>query len=382
MTSRTVPFFNYPALFAAQETEMTATLLDVLRRGAYIMQKDLTQFEDHLAQFLGVKYAIGVADGTIALVIALRAAGIQPGDEVIAPSHTFVASIAAIHHAGATPILVECQTDHLIDPNAVKAAITPKTRAIMPVHLNGRTCNMDALQAIADQHNLLIIEDAAQALGSQYKGKYASTFGIAGTFSFYPAKLLGCYGDGGAVITNSDEVAAQVYAMRDHGRDETGEISTWGYNARLDNIQAAVLDLKLKTFPETIQRRRSIASQYYNSLSTIPDLVLPPPPDASPDHLDVYQNYEIESSYRDQLRDALKEAGVGTIIQWGGKAVHQFSRLGFNRELPFTTAMFTRCLMLPMHHLLTEEDVEYVCQQVHQFYAAVEQKDLCLSLSK
>jgi dTDP-4-amino-4,6-dideoxygalactose transaminase len=368
---KTVPFFNYPALFATQESEITALLLDVLKRGAYIMQKELSQFEEHLADFLGVKYAIGVADGTIALVMALRGAGIQHGDEVIVPSHTFIASAASIHHAGATPVLVECASDHLIDPDSVKQAITNKTKAIMPVQLNGRTANMDALQAIADEYNLLIIEDSAQALGSKYKGKYASTFGIAGTFSFYPAKLLGCYGDGGAVITNDDQLAAKVYSMRDHGRGESGDVVLWGYNARLDNIQAAVLDFKLKTFPETVERRRSIAARYDHALSSISDLTLPPAPDASPDHFDVYQNYEIESGHRDQLREYLKDHGVGTIVQWGGKAIHQFEDLKFNVDLPYTTHFFTRCMMLPMHHLLSDEDVDYVCEQIHQFYSTL-----------
>ncbi len=376
--NRSVPFFNYPALFAAQEDEIMPVVMDVLRRGAYIMQKDLLEFEANLAKFLGAKYAIGVADGTIALVIALRAAGIQPGDEVIVPSHTFVASAASIHHAGGIPVLVECQSDHLIDPEAVKAAITPKTRAIMPVQLNGRVADMDALQAIADQHNLLIIEDSAQALGAQYKGKYASTFGIAGTFSFFPAKLLGCYGDGGAVITNDDQVAAKIYSMRDHGRGEQGDVVTWGYNARLDNLQAAVLNYKLTSFPETIQRRREIAEKYQAALGSIEDLTLPPAPGAHPAHFDVYQNYEMESSHRDQLRDHLKEAGIGTLIQWGGKAIHQFPELGLNNNLPYTTRLFTRCLMLPMHHMLSNEDVDYICEKVQQFYATVGAKELCL----
>jgi dTDP-4-amino-4,6-dideoxygalactose transaminase len=365
---RNIPFFNYPALFAPQEDEFIAIMRDVMRRGAFIMQKDLREFESNLANFLGVKHALGVADGTLALVIALRAAGIQPGDEVIVPSHTFIASVAAIHELAAKPILVECQSDHLIDPTSVAAAITPKTRGIMPVHLNGRTCDMDALQSLANEHNLMIVEDAAQALGSKYKGQFAGTFGAAGTFSFYPAKLLGCFGDGGAVVTNDDRVAEQVALLRDHGRNEFGEVVTWGFNARLDNLQAAVLDFKLKSFPKAIERRREIAAKYDKALRDISDLILPPAPDEDPDRFDVYQNYEIESGQRDELRVYLKEAGIGTIIQWAGKAVHQFEKLGFNVELPFTEKMFTRCLMLPMNTSLTDDDVDYICQTIRQFY--------------
>ena len=343
-------------------------LLDVMRRGAFILQKDLTEFEANLAKFVGAKYAFGVANGTDALIIALRAAGIKPGDEVILPSHTYIATAAAVHFVGATPVLVECGTDHLIDPASVKAAVTPKTRAIMPVQLNGRTSDMEALQKIADEHNLLIIEDAAQGLGSKYKGQCAGTFGAAGTFSFYPAKVLGCFGDGGAIVTNDDAVAEQVMLLRDHGRNEEGLIVEWGFNSRLDNLQAAILNFKLGTFPQDIERRREIARRYQAGLSEISDLVLPPDPDSDSNHYDVYQNYEIESSHRDALKDHLKKDGIGTIIQWAGKAVHQFEDLKFNVSLPFTEKMFERCLMLPMNTSLSDEDIEYICASIRHFY--------------
>jgi dTDP-4-amino-4,6-dideoxygalactose transaminase len=365
---RTIPFFNYQALFTPQEEELMPVLLDVMRRGAFILQKDLLEFEANLAKFVGAKYAFGVANGTDALIIALRAAGIKPGDEVILPSHTYIATAAAVHFAGATPVLVECGTDHLIDPESVKAAVTAKTRAIMPVQLNGRTSMMDALQTIADEHNLLIIEDAAQALGSKYKGQGAGTFGIAGTYSFYPAKVLGCFGDGGAVVTNDDATAEQVSLLRDHGRNEDGDIVAWGLNSRLDNLQAAILNFKLQSFPQAVERRREIARHYHAGLSEISDLVLPPSPDSDPNHYDVYQNYEIESSHRDALKDHLKKDGIGTIIQWAGKAVHQFKDLNFNVSLPFTEKMFERCLMLPMNTSLSDEDIDYICASIHHFY--------------
>ena len=177
---------------------------DVGRRGAFILQKDLTNFEQHLAEFVGARRALGVGNATDGLHFAVRAAGIGPGDEVILSSHTMIATAAAVHFAGARAIPVECGADHLIDPIAVEAAITPYTRAIMPTQLNGRTCDMDALDAIARKHGLVIIEDAAQALGSKFKGQCAGTFGIASAISFYPAKVLGCLGDGGAAITNDD----------------------------------------------------------------------------------------------------------------------------------------------------------------------------------
>ena len=227
---------------------------------------------------------------------------------------------------------------------------------------------MDALQAIADRHGLLIVEDAAQALGSRFKDKQAGTFGIASAISFYPAKNLGCLGDGGAVLTNDDAVYRTMFLLRDHGRDETGEVVMWGLNTRLDNLQAAILDFKLARYDEEISHRRKIAALYQAQLGDIQELVLPPAPDSDPDHFDVFQNYEIEAERRDDLKAYLKERGVGTLVQWGGKAVHQFEKLSFKVSLPYTERMFSRCLMLPMNRSITDEDVAYVCAAARQFY--------------
>lgn len=364
-----IPFFNYPALFQNHEKELAESLLEVMHRGAYILQKDLEEFEEKIKSLLGVKHVLGVSDGTNALILALRSAGIGAGDEVIMCSHTYIATAASAHFVGATPVLVECGADHMIDPGSVERAITAKTKVIMPTQLNGRTCDMDTLQSIADKHELIIIEDAAQALSSQFKKKCAGTFGLAGTFSFYPAKVLGCFGDGGAIVTNNDEVARKVFLLRDHGRNEEGEVVTWGTNSRLDNIQAAVLNIKLKTFKRDIERRREIAAMYNKALKHIDDLCLPPAPDSQEAHYDIYQNYELESGCRDELKAFLADKGVGTIIQWGGKAVHQLSGIGFeNVRLPIVEKMTSRFLMLPMHTALSNEDVDYICDCIIDFY--------------
>jgi dTDP-4-amino-4,6-dideoxygalactose transaminase len=367
-TQRVVPFFNYPYVFVSQEEEFMFLIRDVGRRGAFIMQKDLKDFETHLAEFTSAKYAIGVANATDGLHIALRAAGIGPDDEVIFCSHTMLATAAAIHFAGGIPVPVECGPDHMIDPASVAAAVTSRTKAILPTQLNGRTCDMDALQGIADKHGLLIVEDAAQGLGSMFKGKQAGTFGIASAISFYPAKNLGCLGDGGAVLTNDDNVYETMALLHDHGRDEHGDVVMWGLNSRLDNLQAAILDFKLARYDEEISHRRKTAALYQAQLGDIQELVLPPAPDSDPDHFDVFQNYEIEAERRDDLKAYLKEHGIGTLIQWGGKAVHQFEKLGFKVSLPCTERMFTRCLMLPMNRSLTAENVAYICDAVRQFY--------------
>ncbi|MDA1018076.1 MAG: DegT/DnrJ/EryC1/StrS family aminotransferase [Planctomycetota bacterium] len=363
-----IPFFNYPHVFKQYEDEVLDCISDVGRRGAFILQRDLEEFERNLAEFSGEKFALGVANGTDALIIALRAAGIGEGDEVIFSSHTYVATAAAIHFVGGIPVPVECGADHMIDPDAVRAAITPRTCAIMPTQLNGRTCDMQAIQEIADENGLLVFEDAAQALGSKFQGRCAGTFGIAGTISFYPAKTLGSLGDGGAIFTNDESLFDWMYAYRDHGRNQDGDVIGWGLNSRLDNLQAAILNVKLKHYADDLQRRRELAGIYQDQLGSVDELHLPPAPDADAEHFDVFQNYEIESDNRDNLQTFLKAGGVGTIVQWGGKVVHQLG-LGVEGSLPFTERMISRSLLLPMHTALTDDEVGFVCKRIKAFHA-------------
>lgn len=341
---------------------------DIGHRGAFIMQKDLADFERNLAAYTGAKYAVGVGNATDALQIALMAGGVEPGDEVIFCAHTMVATAAAIHFAGAIPVPVETGPDHLIDPDGIEAAVSAHTKVIMPTQLNGRTTDMDEIMAIAEKHGLDVYEDAAQALGSRFKGNCAGTFGKASAISFYPAKVLGCLGDGGAVLTNDEQIYQNILSVRDHGRDETGEVVRWGLNSRLDNIQAALLDYQLRNYPKVIDRRRSIANLYQQRLEGLDQLVLPPAPDSDPNHFDVFQNYEIEAERRDELQEYLKEQGVGTLRQWGGKAVHQFKKLGFTQSLPFTERLTERMLMIPMNMSLSDEDVHYVCDCIIDFF--------------
>jgi dTDP-4-amino-4,6-dideoxygalactose transaminase len=365
-----IPFFRYPHLFNQQRQEILDAVVRVMERGAFILQSDLTEFEVQLAQYVGVKYAVGVANGTDSLIIAMHAAGIGAGDEVIVPSHTYVASVASIHFAGATPVLVECGADHMVDPSSVEAAVTSRTKAIMPVQLNGRVCDMDRIGAIAKRHNLAVIEDAAQGLGARFKGKMAGSFGLAGSFSFYPAKVLGCFGDGGGLTINDADIARKVRLLRDHGRNDDGLVVTWGLNSRLDNLHAAILNVKFRQFEQEIERRRRIASLYTEGLGELEDMTLPPAPDADPNHFDVYQNYEVESGCRTALRSHLEKNGVRTIIQWAGTPVHQFEGLGLGkkRKLPVTDRLFERCFLLPMNTSLTDDEVAYICEIIRSFY--------------
>jgi dTDP-4-amino-4,6-dideoxygalactose transaminase len=367
---RNVPFFNYRAMFAERDQEYINSFHKTLRRGAYIMQQELLDFETNLAKFLGCKHAIGVADGTAALEMSLAAAGLERGDEVIVSSHTFIATAAAVNHLGGVPVVADCLPDSMIDPVSVRRLITDKTKILMPTQLNGRTCDMDALLAIADEHDLKVVEDSCQAMGANYGGTKAGLFGVAGSYSFYPAKTLGCFGDGGAVVTNDGVIAAKIHQLRDHGRDPvTGKVTMFGRNGRLDNIQAGILDIKLAHYDESIARRRAIAQIYQDALGASNELILPPAPGSDDRRFDIFQNYEIQADDRDALRAHLSDAGVGTILQWGGWMLHQFDDLGLKSDAPYAEEMSKRFMMLPMHHMLSDEDVTYVCEQVLAFYA-------------
>lgn len=370
--SRKIPFFNYGALFTRFEDDFMRIFQDVGRRGAFIMQKDLEEFEEALKSFLDVKHAFGVADGTNALIIGLKSLGIGPGDEVIVPSHTYIASAASVEIVGAKPVLCDIGDDHLICPKSAESKITDKTKAIMPVNVNGRTCAMDPIFEVAKKHGIMVVEDSAQALGSRYKGQCAGTFGKFGTFSFYPAKVMGCFGDGGAVVTNDDEVAEQLMLWRDHGRNEDGKVVGWGTNSRLDNLQAAFLHHKLKHYHEDMARRREIAQMYQDGLGDLSQLKLPPAPDADPDHYDIYQNYEMAADDRANLQQYLRDNGIGAIQQWAGTMVHQFEALGFEdqQDLPKTEAFSKRALMIPMHMAMSNEDVDYIIAKIRSFYKA------------
>lgn len=375
MSNTKVPFFDWAGLFNERKDEFARIMVETASRGGFILQKDVDEFEANLAAFIGVKHVIGVADGTNAILLGLRASGIRPGDEIIVPSHSFIAAIQSIHFAGATPVPVElAEHDWLVDPAAIEAAITSRTVAIMPVHVNGRVCQMDAIMDIAQRHGLAVFEDSAQAAGAKLNGIGAGCWGNWGTYSFYPSKTLGCFGDAGALVTNDDAIADKVRAMRNHGANREKsiplDVELWGTNCRLDNIHAAILNYKLGYYAEAIARRREIAAAYDTALRDMDALRLPPPPVDGP-FFDIYQNYELcvqDKAQRDGLRAYLAERNVGTIIQWGGFGIHQLHGLGFTQHCPKTDRFFETSLLLPMNHILTAEQVDHVIATVRAFF--------------
>jgi len=366
--STQVPFFEYPRLWSDDREEFLSIIDNVSSSGGFILQKAVSDFESELANYAGSNYAVGVGNATDGMEIFLEAIGVNPGDEIIISSHTMLATASAIKVAGGVPVPVDIGKDNLISIQALEDAITPNTVGIMPTQLNGRVCDMDSILAIAKKHALFIVEDAAQALGAKYKGQHAGTFGLASDISFFPAKVLGCLGDAGGVLVNDKDLYHKIYQIHDHGRDVDGEVRRWGRNSRLDNIQAAILSHKLKTYDKVITRRREVAQMYQERLGSLEELQLPAAPSATSDNFDVYQNYELTADNRDELKVYLGEKNIGTLIQWGGTAVHQFTQLGFNQVLLDTERFFERCIMLPMNVFISDTDVDYICESVTEFY--------------
>lgn len=364
-----VPFIDPREHYRRMKSEIDFAITDTLAKGDLVLRQQLRDFESHLAEFVGVRYAVGVNSCYHALYFSLLAAGIGPGDEVITVGHTFVATVSAIVHTGATPVLVDVRDDYNIAPHKFETAVSPRTKAVIPVHLNGRLCDMDAITAVAKKHGLAVIEDAAQALGATFRGKKAGSFGLAGCFSFYPFKSLGGLGDGGAVTTNDPEIARFATLMRFNGEDrQTGEFHYHGCTALLDNVQAAVLDAKLRHLPDWIEHRRQTASLYRKHLEGIEGLRLPHFP--GDEYFDSYQNYVIRTTHRDQLRQHLQEQGVETLIHWP-KPMWEHRDLGLeNPGLPETESICRQVISLPMSAETTPAQVEIAAGCIRDFFAS------------
>jgi dTDP-4-amino-4,6-dideoxygalactose transaminase len=309
-----IPFLDVKAAYLELAEELDRAYLRVTQSGWFVLGEEVKAFEAEFAAYTGVKHCIGVGDGLDALHLILRAYGVGPGDEAIVPSNTFIATWLAVTHAGATPVPVEPDPEtYNLDPSLIEAAITPRTRAILPVHLYGQPANMDPILAIARRHGLKVIEDAAQAHGARYKGRRAGSLGDAAGFSFYPGKNLGAFGDGGAITTDDDALAERIRLMHNYGSRVKYEHMILGYNSRLDELQAAFLRVKLTRLDAWNARRRSIARLYQEALAGVAGVTLPfVPAFVEP----VFHLYVIQSVHRDALLRRLAEAGVGTLIHY------------------------------------------------------------------
>lgn len=362
-----VPYIDLPKQYKKLKKDLMFSFNRVFSSGEFILRDEVKVFEEAVAEYLGCSYAVGVNSGTDALFLALYAQGFKENDEVITVSHTFVATIAVIKHCGLKPVLVDIGDDFNIDVNQIEAAITKKTRAIIPVHLNGRICDMDKIKEIAVRHNLVVIEDACQAFGAGYKGKSSGTFGI-GCFSLHPMKNLGGAGDGGVITVNDESLAEKLRLLRNHGQKTKEKLTVFGFNSRLDNLQAAVLNVKFKYFPQWIKKRRRIAGIYNDALMNLPQIELPLPPEEKGVFYDVYSSYCVRVSKRDELLSYLRDSGVEVFAHLSRPNHLQpdLDLKGF--KLLKTERISQEVLSLPIYPEIEDEQVDYVVETIKKFY--------------
>lgn len=362
-----VPFVNPSKSYQALKEKIDAAYFEVMSKGDLIDRGQLKTFEKNLAVFVGTKYAVGLNSGYDALHLSLRAAGIRQGDEVIVPAHTFVATCSAVVNVGAYPILVDVGKDFNINVDLIEEVITDKTKGIIPVHLSGYMADMPRIMKLAEKYNLVVIEDACQSLGSSINGKGAGSWGLTGCWSFFPFKILGGFGDGGAITTDDPDISLYIKRMRYNGEDrDTGEYHGHGFTCLLDNLQAAFLDVKLKYLPQWIERRREIAEKYRKAFIDIQDLMLPHYNDPHRNH--VYQNYVVRAKREDDFSEYLKANGVEVLTQFR-KPYYKHEALKMQDSgFPETEALSREVCSLPMNIEIADEEVDYVISVVKRFY--------------
>ncbi|WP_439505967.1 DegT/DnrJ/EryC1/StrS family aminotransferase [Sediminibacterium sp.] len=360
-----IPYDNLSKVNAPYTLLFQSRFNQFLEKGWYILGDEVKKFQENYAQYNQMNYCVGVANGLDALILAIWALHLPKGSEIIVPSNTYIASIIAIIHAGHKPVLVEPDiVTYNIDPTKIEAAITPKTKAIMVVHLYGKCCDMDPILSIADNYRLHIIEDCAQAHGAKYKGRMSGTFGIMSGFSFYPSKNLGALGDGGAVLTNSPELCEELKMIRNYGSHGKYYNEVVGYNSRLDEIQAMFLEIKLPYLDKINNHKRKLASMYLEQLKD--DFILPI---VHPDYHDVYHIFNIRHPKRAALKEYLQKLGIGTEIHYPvppNKQKAMTALLG-HLNFPIAEAIHETTLSLPCSVCHTELDIQLVIDALNAF---------------
>jgi dTDP-3-amino-3,4,6-trideoxy-alpha-D-glucose transaminase len=363
-----IKFNDLKPLHASLDWEINTAIQQVLDRGWFILGPEVEAFEAAFAGYHGVAHAVGVGSGTDAIELALRAAGIGPGDEVITVAHTAVATVCAVERTGATPVFVDIDPiTYTMNPAAASAAVTPRTRALLPVHLYGHPANMTALRDLAKKHHLLLVEDCAQAHGGRYDNRRVGTLGDLGAFSFYPTKNLGAYGDGGAVITNDTQLAERLRRLRNYGQTSRDCHHERGVNSRLDEMQAAILRVKLAHLDVHNDERRRLAACYRQHLRGV-DLPVEHNSDALMRH--VYHLYVIRHRRRDQLQESLRQRGIGTLVHYPVPIHRQpaYEDLGYAPgSLPVTERVADEVLSLPLYVGLQPADILTIAQAVNEF---------------
>ncbi len=360
-----IPFGNLKKHYSLIKSNIDKAISDVLQGGWFILGETLKSFEKEFAEYCGKKYGVGVGNGTDALLLALKAYGIKQGDEVISVPNTAIPTISAIVSSGAKPVFVDVGEDYLIDVNKIEAAITEKTKAIMPVHLYGQVCDMEPILKIAEKYNLHVIEDCAQSHGAEYKEK-KSPIGETGCFSFYPSKNLGAFGDAGMIVTDNEDLAKKLRMLRDYGKSERNSAKLHGYNSRLDDIQAAILSVKLKYLDMWNNERRKIAFIYDILLKNNFKI-----PIENKNNKHVYHLYVIKTDKRDELQNFLKNKGIGSVIHYPIPIHLQpaYEYLGYKEgDFPKAEQYASEILSLPIFPELENEEIQEVVKVIKEFF--------------
>lgn len=355
----------------ADPAPFLADIEKLVRTGDFTLGYPVREFEERFAKLTGLPYAIGVSSGTDALMLSLQIQGVGHGDEVITCVNTFVASVGAIAMTGATPVFVDNNAEYTIDVDLIEAAITPRTKAILPVHLTGMPSDMPRIMEIAERHNLIVVEDAAQAILATIDGKHVGSWGSAAGFSMHPLKNLNIWGDGGVIVTRSEELAEKLRLYRNHGLKNRDEIEFWGYNCRLDSIQAVVANRVIDQAPAITERRRANARYFDQAFAEMPDLVTVPP--RRPNFAPVFHTYVVEVAHRDNLYQYLLDNEIEVKIHYPIPLHLQPAAryLGYKRgDFPLCERHCDTILTLPVHEYLTETELDYIIDKIRAFYAS------------
>ncbi len=363
-----IPYVNLKAFGEEEWDELQPLLKKIITSGKFIQGEEVEVFEKEIAEFCGTKHAIAVNSGTDALILSMRSLGIGPGDEVITCPNSFIASASSIFHVGAEPVFVDVLEDQNMNPDLIEKAITNKTKAILPVHLTGRVCQMDKIMAIAHKYKLHVIEDAAQSIGSMYENKKSGSFGNFGCFSTHPLKNLNAFGDGGFITSDDEERVNRIKRLRNHGLKDRITADEWGYVSRMDTIQACILLYHLKKLPLITKQRRSNADLYRSVLSDISDIFIAP---CKSQEFNTFHTFVIQVEERDKLQAHLLDKGIKTTIHYPIPIHLQLASkdLPYKKgDFPVTETQSKRILTLPVNQFLGENEISYICDKISEFY--------------
>ena len=362
-----IPYVNLIKQSRIEKKKLTNVFNNVLNKSEFVSGFYVEEFEKNIKKYLNIKYCVSLNSGTDALVLGLFALGIRRGDEIITTPNSFIASTAVIVHLGAKPVFVDVANDQNIDSSKIEEKITKKTKAIMPVHLTGRVCNMDKILKIAKKFNLKVIEDAAQAIGSKFKGKYAGTFGDIGCFSAHPLKNLNAIGDSGYLVTNNRKIYDLIKSLRNHGMTTRDKVKNFGFVSRMDNLQAGILNMRIKELKKVIIKRRKNAKIYQKHLKNLPIFI----PREQKYEFNTYHTFVIQAPKRDQLKKFLKKNGIDTSIHYPIPIHLQpaAKKLGYKRgDFINTEKQAKKIITLPVNQYLTKKEINYIIFKIKQFY--------------